>query len=102
MLGFDSKIGPNTYIFNISGVSLRKTQRFRVFRDICVDTCTLLCAIPEYSGKDANFIRLGLFLFQKCLDTAGCTAFIEEYPKYSHYLGLSIILFLDLDGEENP
>ena len=28
---------------------------------------------------------------------AGFTVFIEEYPEYLFYLGLSIILFLDLE-----
>ena len=30
------------------------------------------------------------------------TAFVKEYPEYSHYLVLSIILFFYIDGEENP
>ena len=58
-------------------------------------------AIPKYSGKDSNFIGLGLFLFQKCLFTAEFAAFVMEDPKYSFYLGLSIILFLDHAGEGN-
>ena len=41
-----------------------------------------------------KFISLGLFLLQV---TAGFTVFVEEYPEYTFYSDLSIILFLDLD-----
>ena len=41
-------------------------------------------------------IRFGLFLFKKCLVTAEFTAFVVKHPEYSFYLGLSMVLFLDL------
>ena len=60
-------------------------------RYLCVYMYILL-GKSQILGK---FISLGLFLLQ---DTAGSTAFVEEYPKYSSDLGLEMASDLNKEG----
>ena len=81
LLGLTNNLDPNPCIFSISShISERILNIWNNLGYLCTHMYIVL-GITQIIGK---FICLGLFLIT---GIAGCTAFVVEYPEYSHYLG---------------